>query len=88
MAALQTSFQKKTKSKVPYIPGSRPSIQNAQLLISSGVPSFDYVMGNDFIIAYLVLCLLCKKQPFGIIDRFFFRTCYVLGAPNHTTKLY
>jgi elongator complex protein 4 len=49
MALQQTSFQKKTKSRVPYIPGSRPSIQNAQLLVSSGVPSFDHATGNDFI---------------------------------------
>jgi hypothetical protein len=46
MTSQQTSFQKKTKSKVPYIRGSRLSIQNAQLLVSSGVPSFDYVIGN------------------------------------------
>lgn len=46
MTSQQTAFQKKTKSKVPYIPGSRLSIQNAQLLVSSGVPSFDHVIGN------------------------------------------
>jgi hypothetical protein len=46
MTSQQTAFQKKMKSKVPYIPGSRLSVQNAQLLVSSGVPSFDYVIGN------------------------------------------
>jgi hypothetical protein len=52
MTSQQTAFQKKTKSKVPYIPGSRLSIQNAQLLVSSGVPSFDYVIGNVSVMAH------------------------------------
>jgi hypothetical protein len=47
MTTQQTSFQKTTKSKVPYIPGSKPSLRNAQLLVSSGVPSLDYAIGND-----------------------------------------
>lgn len=51
MTSQQTAFQKKTKSKVPYIPGSKLSIQNAQLLVSSGVPSFDYVIGNVLVMA-------------------------------------
>jgi len=53
MTSQQTAFQKKTKSKVPFIPGSRLSIQNAQLLVSSGVPSFDYVIGNVLVMARL-----------------------------------
>uniref|UniRef100_A0A673GN21 Elongator complex protein 4 n=1 Tax=Sinocyclocheilus rhinocerous TaxID=307959 RepID=A0A673GN21_9TELE len=37
-----TSFQKKTRSKLVSIPGTRPSVQNGQLLVSSGVSSLDY----------------------------------------------
>lgn len=55
MAVQQTSFQKKTKSRIPYIPGSRPSIKNAQLLVSSGVPSFDCVIGGGIPVGTVVL---------------------------------
>lgn len=40
-----TSFQKKTRSKLIAIPGSRPSVQNGQLLVSTGVTSLDYLLG-------------------------------------------
>jgi len=40
-----TSFQKKSRSKLVSIPGTRPSVQNGQLLLSSGVSSLDYVIG-------------------------------------------
>lgn len=45
MSAPVTSFKKKIKHKIPYIPGSKPSIQNAQLLVSTGVPSLDSLLG-------------------------------------------
>lgn len=41
-----TSFQKKTRSKLISIPGSRPSVQNGQLLVSTGVTSLDYLLGQ------------------------------------------
>lgn len=50
-----TSFQKKGKSKVPPIEGTKPSIHNAQLLISSGVPSMDYVLGGGIPVGTVVL---------------------------------
>lgn len=40
-----TSSVQLAKSKIPSIPGTKPSIQNAQLLISTGVPSLDHVIG-------------------------------------------
>lgn len=40
-----TSFQKKTRSKLLSIPGTRPSVQNGQLLVSSGVTSLDFLLG-------------------------------------------
>uniref|UniRef100_A0A671LG98 Elongator complex protein 4 n=1 Tax=Sinocyclocheilus anshuiensis TaxID=1608454 RepID=A0A671LG98_9TELE len=36
-----TSFQKKTRSKLVSIPGTRPSVQNGQLLVSSGYNSLE-----------------------------------------------
>jgi hypothetical protein len=81
MAVQQTSFQKKTKSRVPYIPGSRPSIQNAQLLVSSGVPSFDHAIGNDFyhsISHCIILCILSESNyPNLLIFSSIFAVFYV-----------
>lgn len=44
-----TSFQKKTRSKLISIPGTRPSVQNGQLLVSTGVTSLDYLLGQSAI---------------------------------------
>uniref|UniRef100_A0A667WTJ2 Elongator complex protein 4 n=1 Tax=Myripristis murdjan TaxID=586833 RepID=A0A667WTJ2_9TELE len=41
-----TSFQKKTRSKLVSIPGTRPSVQNGQLIVSTGVTSLDYLLGQ------------------------------------------
>lgn len=40
---MATNIQKGTK--VPYIPGTKPSIKNAQLLISTGITSLDSIIG-------------------------------------------
>ena len=44
--ATKTSFQKKSRVKGFQIPGTRPSLHNNQLLISTGIPSLDNVLGN------------------------------------------
>lgn len=41
-----TSFQKKTRSKLLSIHGTRPSVQNGQLLVSTGVTSLDFLLGQ------------------------------------------
>ena len=46
MAAPKSSFQKRVKSKILQIPGCRPSLHNNQLLVSTGVPSLDTVIGE------------------------------------------
>nr|CAD7447103.1 unnamed protein product [Timema bartmani] len=76
MTSQVTSFQKKVKSKVPSIPGSKLSIHNAQLLISSGVPSLDYIIGkHNYIILRIVhisgglavgTITLIEEDTFGI----------------------
>lgn len=33
------------KSQVPNIPGTKPATRNAQLLVSSGIPSLDHFIG-------------------------------------------
>ncbi|KAJ0056171.1 hypothetical protein NL108_003460, partial [Boleophthalmus pectinirostris] len=55
-----TSFQKKTRSKLLSIPGTRPSVQNGQLLVSTGVTSLDFLLAfivNSFFISFYV-CFL------------------------------
>ena len=44
--ATKTSFQKKSRVKGYQIPGTRPSLHNNQLLVSTGIPSLDNVLGN------------------------------------------
>ncbi|XP_016315003.1 elongator complex protein 4-like [Sinocyclocheilus anshuiensis] len=50
-----TSFQKKPRRKLVSIPGTRPSVQNGQLLVSSGVSSLDYVIGGGLAVGTLLL---------------------------------
>ncbi|XP_016393644.1 elongator complex protein 4-like [Sinocyclocheilus rhinocerous] len=50
-----TSFQKKTRRKLVSILGTRPSVQNGQLLVSSGVSSLDYVIGGGLAVGTLLL---------------------------------
>nr|XP_046189298.1 elongator complex protein 4 [Oncorhynchus gorbuscha] len=50
-----TSFQKKSRSKLVSIPGTRPSIQNGQLIVSTGVTSLDYVIGGGLAVGTLLL---------------------------------
>ncbi|KTG37015.1 hypothetical protein cypCar_00040618, partial [Cyprinus carpio] len=42
-------------SKLVSIPGTRPSVQNGQLLVSSGVSSLDYVIGGGLAVGTLLL---------------------------------
>ncbi|KAJ7994701.1 hypothetical protein DPEC_G00252220 [Dallia pectoralis] len=50
-----TSFQKKSRSKLVSIPGTRPSVQNGQLIVSTGVTSLDYVIGGGLAVGTLML---------------------------------
>ncbi|XP_016103479.1 elongator complex protein 4-like [Sinocyclocheilus grahami] len=53
-----TSFQKTPRRKLVSIPGTRPSVQNGQLLVSSGVSSLDYVIGGGLAVGTLLLVAL------------------------------
>ncbi|KAG5839902.1 hypothetical protein ANANG_G00210050 [Anguilla anguilla] len=55
LACNTTSFQKKSRSNFISIPGTRPSVQNGQLIVSTGVTSLDYVIGGGLAVGTLLL---------------------------------
>lgn len=50
-----SSFQKRGKARVVSIPGARPSVHNSQLLLSSGMPSLDHLLGGGLPVGSLLL---------------------------------
>jgi len=63
---MTTSFQKKTRIKVGNIPGTRPSLYNNQLLVSSGIPSLDNVIGGGVAVGTV---MLVEEDVFGSYAR-------------------
>lgn len=55
----------KVKSKIPVIAGTKPSVKNAQLLISTGIPSLDHIIG-------LLTCIIFSPQSNYIFKNSFF----------------
>ncbi|KAM4720996.1 elongator complex protein 4 isoform 2-T2 [Rhinophrynus dorsalis] len=52
---METSFKRKVRGKLPAISGTRPSLHNGQLLVSSGVPSLDHILGGGLAVGSLLL---------------------------------
>lgn len=50
-----TSFQKKSRGKILQIPGAKPSLYNNQLLISTGIPSLDNILGGGLAVGTVFL---------------------------------
>ncbi|XP_021349434.1 elongator complex protein 4-like [Mizuhopecten yessoensis] len=61
-----TSFQRKTRAKNLQIAGSKPSLYNNQLLISSGIPSLDSILGGGLAVGSV---LLVEEDNFGNYGR-------------------
>ena len=68
---MATSFKKRGASARPLHPrGSRPSLHNAQLLVSSGVPSMDALLGtsrqpNATLLLVILTCLAVHRWGAG-----------------------
>ncbi|XP_034239962.1 elongator complex protein 4 [Thrips palmi] len=72
-----TSFQKKGRNRIPYIQGTRQSVQNAQILASSGVPSLDHVLGNGLPVGTI---LLIEEDVFGTFAKLMLKYFLAEGA--------
>ncbi|XP_068117226.1 elongator complex protein 4 [Hyperolius riggenbachi] len=54
-AGTETSFRRKVRGKISAIRGTRPSVQNGQLLVSSGVSSLDHLLGGGLAVGTLLI---------------------------------
>jgi len=54
-SSINTSFQKKSRVKAPPINGTKPSVHNKQLLVSTGIPSLDNLIGGGVAVGTLIL---------------------------------
>ncbi|CAL4192877.1 unnamed protein product [Meganyctiphanes norvegica] len=77
--SVKSSFQKKGKAKVVSIPGTRPSIHNAQLLLSVGVPSLDYLLGGGIPVGSLIII---KEDKYDVYSKLFLKYFLAEGVMN------
>ncbi|XP_064400311.1 elongator complex protein 4-like [Halichondria panicea] len=52
---MASSFRKKGSSKSTHLRGTRPSLHNTQLLVSTGVPSLDVLLGGGLAVGTVLL---------------------------------
>ncbi|KAG7204657.1 hypothetical protein KM043_005072 [Ampulex compressa] len=52
----------RSKTRIPMIPGTKPSIKNAQLLVSTGMPSLDRLIGGGLPIGSMFVI----EAPYGV----------------------
>ncbi|XP_068541138.1 elongator complex protein 4 isoform X2 [Anas acuta] len=67
-----TSFQRKAAggSRLSALPGTRPSARHGQLLLSSGLPSLDAVLGGGLAVGTL---LLIEEDKYGVYSNLLFK---------------
>ncbi|GLH08842.1 Putative elongator complex protein 4 [Gryllus bimaculatus] len=70
MSSSGSSFRKRVGTRVPFILGTKPSIQNAQLLTSTGVPSLDTFIGGGIPIGTL---FLIEEDVYGNFAKLLFK---------------
>lgn len=74
-----SSFQKKGRLKAPSIPGTRTSIHNAQLLVSTGIPSLDYLLGGGLPVGSV---LLLEQDTYDVYSKLFLKYFLAEGVVN------
>ncbi|XP_032678669.1 elongator complex protein 4 isoform X2 [Odontomachus brunneus] len=57
------SVVKNVKNRIPAIPGTKPSIKNSQLLISTGIPSLDHMIGGGLPIGSI---FVIEEDKYGL----------------------
>ncbi|XP_035660317.1 elongator complex protein 4-like [Branchiostoma floridae] len=75
-----TSFQKKARAKTLQIPGTRPSSQGNQLLVSTGVPSLDHIIGGGVVVGTV---MLVEEDSFGSYARLLMKYFMAEGIMTH-----
>ncbi|XP_041891456.1 elongator complex protein 4 isoform X6 [Corvus kubaryi] len=67
-----TSFQRRPGAgpRPPAVPGTRPSVRHGQLLLSSGLPSLDCVLGGGVAVGTL---LLLEEDKYGLYSKLLFK---------------
>ncbi|XP_064019898.1 elongator complex protein 4 isoform X1 [Pogoniulus pusillus] len=67
-----TSFQRKAaaSSRLAALPGTRPSVRHGQLLLSSGLPSLDSVLGGGVAVGTL---LLIEEDKYSLYSNLLFK---------------
>ncbi|KAK6637544.1 hypothetical protein RUM44_007966 [Polyplax serrata] len=86
MASIKkSSFQKRGAVKSNIIKGTKPSLHNSQLLISSGIPSFDALIGGGLPVGSLILL---NEDEYGSYAKFFLKYFLAEGiVSNHSCFL-
>ncbi|XP_044729919.1 putative elongator complex protein 4 [Chrysoperla carnea] len=91
----ESNTEKVVKSRVLSIPGTKPNVQNAQLLISTGIPSLDLLIGGGLAVGTV---MLIEDDAYGCYGDVFLKyflaegvaskqTLYVASKDIRTTKL-
>ncbi|KAM7085802.1 elongator complex protein 4 isoform 2-T2 [Molossus nigricans] len=88
-----TSFQRKSSraggtdsggSRLVSIPGTRPSVRNGQLLVSTGLPALDQLLGGGLAVGTV---LLIEEDKYNIYSHFLFKYFLAEGIINGHTLL-